>query len=139
MEQLWWDQWIVQVFPNLVPYKRWKTERRNPQPNDIVLILYDKKVSKGEYRLGRILRTYPDTHGVVRTVVVGMRGKARDRSATYTPQALDEYRLGVQRIAVICPVEEQNIEPDNGVHNSEQQQPILSIESTADGDLGKRG
>ena len=86
--------------------------------------------------MGRILRTYPDTHGVVRTVVVGMRSR-RDKSATYTPQVLDEYRLGVQRIAVICPVEEQNIEPDNGVDASEQ--PVLSIGSTADGDLGERG
>ena len=128
----------MQVFPNLVPYKRWKIERRNPKPNDIVLVLYDKKVGKGEYRLGRILRTYPDTHGVVRTVVVGMRGRNKDRSATYTPQALDEYRLGVQRIAVICPVEEQHLEPNEGVDSSEQQ-PIPGIESAADGDLGGRG
>ena len=46
MEQLWWDQWIVKVFPNLVPYKQWRTEKRTPKPNDIVLVLYDKKVGK---------------------------------------------------------------------------------------------
>ena len=76
---MWWDQWIVQVLPHLVPYKRWKIEKRNPQPKDIVLVLYDKKVGKGDYRLGRILRVFPDVHGVVRTVVVGMCARDRNR------------------------------------------------------------
>ena len=109
---MWWNQWIAQALPHLVPYKRWKVERRNPQPDDIVLVLYDKKVGKGDYRLGRILKVFPDAHGVVRTVVVGMRTKDRNKNAEYVPQPLDEYRLGIQRIAVICPVEEQNIEPE---------------------------
>ena len=93
-----------------MPYKRWKIEKRNPQPKDIVLVLYDKKVGKGDYRLGRILRVFPDVLGVVRTVVVGMCAQDRNKTSEYVPRPLDEYRLGVQRIAVICPVEEQTIE-----------------------------
>ena len=110
IETMWWDQWIVQALPHLVPYKRWKIEKRNPQPKDIVLVLYDKKVGKGDYRLGRILRVFPDVHGVVRTVVVGMCARDRSKTSEYVPRPLDEYRLGVQRIAVICPVEEQTVE-----------------------------
>ena len=72
IEQAWWDQWLTQVFPNLVPFKRWKIEHRNIQPKDIVLVLYERKVVKGSYRLGRILSVHPDIHGKVRTVTVGM-------------------------------------------------------------------
>ena len=38
-----------------------------------VLVLYDKKVSKGEYKLGRVTKVYPDCNGIVRTVTVGFR------------------------------------------------------------------
>ena len=62
------------------------------------------------YKLGRILSVHPDDHGVVRTVTVGMRGKDKGVGAlTYVPKALDEHKLGVQRVAVICPVEEQDL------------------------------
>ena len=74
---------------------------------------YGKSFGKGEYRLGRVLQTHPDTHNVVRTVTVGVRGK--DRSAkdlTYVPRALEEHCLGVQRLSVICPIEEQTLSDD---------------------------
>ena len=109
IETAWWRQWIVQVLPNLVPYRRWKVEHRSPKPGDVVLVLYDKKVGKGDYRLGRIISVHPDSHGCVRTVVVGVRSKDRDKSAVYVPKPLEELRLGVQRIAVIYPVEEQDL------------------------------
>ena len=108
IEQTWWNQWIAQALPQLVPYKRWKTEHRSPRPDDIVLVLYEKKVGKGEYRLGRVLKVHPDSHGIVRTVTVGMRGKDKGKTLTYIPKPLDEYTLGVQRIAVILPAEEQD-------------------------------
>ena len=109
MEQTWWQMWIVQALPNLVPYRRWKTEHRSLRVDDIVLVLYDRKLGAGVYRLGRILRTCPDAHGRVRTVVVGMRKRIRDKGADYAPAKLEEHTLGIQRIAVICPVEEQTL------------------------------
>ena len=109
IETAWLQQWIVQVLPNLVPYRRWKFEHRSPQPGDIVLILYEKKVSIGDYRLRRILSVLPDYHGLVRTVVVGVRAKERDKSAGYVHKPLEKIQLGVQRIAVIYPVEEQDL------------------------------
>ena len=106
---LWWKQWIAQVLPFLVPYKKWKTEHRNVQKRDIVLVLYDKKIKKGEYRLGRVLNVHPDMHGRVRTVTVGLRRRDRRENALpYNPKPLDELTVGVQRLAVICPAEEQS-------------------------------
>ena len=57
-------------------------------------VLYDKKVAKGTYRLGRILRVKKDERGVVRTVVVGLRKHDR-REATmpYIPKPLEELPL----------------------------------------------
>ena len=108
LEDTWWSQWLVQAFPHLVPYKKWKSDHRNLQPNDIVHVLYDRKVAKGTYRLGRVLSVHADVHGVVRTVTVGLRRQDRRETALpYAPKALEEVTLGVQRVCVILPVEEQ--------------------------------
>ena len=55
LESAWWRQWIHQALPHLVPFKRWKAEHRNLKPKDIVLVLYDRKVGKGVYKLGRVI------------------------------------------------------------------------------------
>ena len=108
LEDMWWNQWIVQALPHLVPYKRWKTEHRSLCVGDIVLVLYEKKVGKGTYRLGRVTSVHPDSHGVVRTVTVGMRKTdKREKLLPYVAKPLVEVKLGIQRVAVICPVEEQ--------------------------------
>ena len=68
-------------------------------------------MGKGVYKLGRVLKVHPDAHGVVRTITVGMRrSDVREPTLPYVPKALDEIKLGVQRVAVICPVEEQNVD-----------------------------
>ena len=61
---------VIVVSPHLVPYKKWKSDHQNLQVNDIVHVLYDRKVAKGTYRLGRILAVHADTHGTVRTVLL---------------------------------------------------------------------
>ena len=108
---------MVQALPHLVPYRRWKSEHRSLRVNDIVLVLYEKKVSKGTYKLGRITDVHPDAHGRVRTVTVGMRGKDASSNATYVPKALEKHRLGIQRIPVICPAEDQDLDAED--RNSE--------------------
>ena len=51
IEETWWCQWYSQVLPHLVPYRRWKVEFRALQEGDIVLVNYDKKLKKSEYKL----------------------------------------------------------------------------------------
>ena len=109
LEQAWWDQWVVQALPHLVPFRRWKSEHRNIQTGDIVLVLYEKKVSKGTYKLGRLLESHPDAHGHVRTITVGIQGKDKANALTYVPRPLEQHRLGVQRVAVVLPVEDQDL------------------------------
>ena len=58
---------------------------------------------------------HPDIHGRVRTVTVGLRRRdKREAILPYRPKPLDEMTLGVQRIVVICPVEDQ-VEDGNSV------------------------
>ena len=108
IEDTWWRQWIVQALPHLVPFKKWRQEFRSVKKGDIVLILYDRNIGKGDYRLARVQEVYPDVHGVVRTVRVGFRRRnAREASLPYVVKPLEEMDLGVQRLAVISPIEEQ--------------------------------
>ena len=59
-------------------------------------------------KLGRVLHVHKDLHGIVRTVTFGVRGKAgADKALPYVPRPLDDIVLGVQRLVVICPMEEQ--------------------------------
>ena len=111
IEDTWWRQWFTQALPHLMPFKKWRTEHRNVQVGDIVLVMYDKVVGKGDYRLARVLRTHPDVHDRVRTVTVGFRKRnVREPILPYVAKPLEELTLGVQRLAVISPIEEQQTE-----------------------------
>ena len=65
------------------------------------------------YRLGRVVDTHPDNHGITRTVTVAVRDrKGLDKepaSVCRTTKAI--VRTGVQRIVVLLPVEEQSALP----------------------------
>ena len=112
LEELWWSQWMRQVFPSLVPFRKWKSEHRNPCVGDVVLVQYSSKVGKGDFRLARIAEVHPDRHGAVRTITVKMRPRdAREKVLDDPPYLHPKppilLRLGVQRVCVLLPVEEQ--------------------------------
>ena len=68
----WWERWIQDVLPTLVPCKRWKDTRKNLKPGDIVMMKYAGQIND-DYRLARVLEAFPDKKGLVRTVKVGYR------------------------------------------------------------------
>ena len=114
LETLWWQQWLKEVFPSLLPYRRWKTEFRNIQVGDVVLVQYASKIQKGDFRLARVSEVHPDPHGVVRTVTVAMRPRdSREKVTTEPPHLKAEapflLRLGIQRVVVVLPIEEQDL------------------------------
>ena len=43
LEQAWWDMWIVQALPHLVPFKKWSM-----RVGDVVLVLYEYYVLRWE-------------------------------------------------------------------------------------------
>ena len=102
----WWDRWIQDVLPTLVPCKRWKDTRKNLKQGDIVMMKYSG-VIRNDYRLARVLDVYPDKKGLVRTVKVGFRRRdKREKPSVYWKKALVEEIVAVQRLALLQAVGE---------------------------------
>ena len=121
---LWWKNWMIQVWESLVPVDKWRTVHRNVMVGDIVLVRYTSKVTKPEFRLGKVTRVFPDDKGRVRDVEVitrSRRGQLEDL-LEYKPRKFDEQKLPVQRLAVMLPLEEQEGLPpaDESLHLCEE-------------------
>ena len=68
----WWDKWICQVLPTLIPVKRRKAKQVNLCESDVVMMLYPGNL-KNDYWLARVVKVYADSKGLVRTVEVVYR------------------------------------------------------------------
>ena len=49
-----WRRWTRDVFPLLVPRKKWNSERRNVRVNDVVVV-QDGTAIRGKWRVGRVI------------------------------------------------------------------------------------
>ena len=85
-----WKQWSKDVFPLLLPRKKWNVEKRNVKVDDFVIVS-DNNVVRGKWIIGRIIEVYPGQDGKVRNVRVR------------TPSG--DYSLPVTKIVVIQPAE----------------------------------
>ena len=66
-----------------------------------MLIKAEKKFGKAQFRLGKVEKTLPDSHGTVRTVIVSTRNRRQG-----VRQGRVDSEIGVQRLVVILPVQE---------------------------------
>ena len=85
-----WKRWQRDVFPSLVPRKKWKVEKRNVRVDDIVII-QDPNAVRGRWITGRIINVFPGRDGRVRNVKV--------KTATSC------YERPITKIAVLYPAE----------------------------------
>ncbi|XP_066016486.1 uncharacterized protein [Pocillopora verrucosa] len=85
-----WKRWTRDVFPTLVPIKKWHVENRNVAVDDIVTVA-DQNAVRGKWAVGRVTKVHPGADGRVRNVTV--------KTAT------GEYSRPVTKIAVIHPAE----------------------------------
>ena len=103
----WWRAWYSQVLPTLVHCTRWRKEVRNIEVGDIVFMFYPSSI-KDEYRLARVVETFPDQKGLVRSVRVSYRRRdKRESSLTYKSKPPIEEIVAVQRLSVLLPKSEQ--------------------------------
>ena len=108
------------MFPNLVPCTKWKTENRNVEPGDIVLIKYPS-IKIADYQLGEVTDINIDNRGLVRTVFVKRRRKnAREAANKYVPNMIID-PIGVQRLVVIVPRCERKDLTDSNVKKAANQ------------------
>lgn len=66
ISDLFWKRWLKEYLPLLQERQRWTKERRSLVPGDIVLVA-DSTAPRGSWPLGRILETFPDRRGLVRS------------------------------------------------------------------------
>ena len=85
-----WKCWNRDVFPLLVPRRKWNTEKRNVRIDDIVIVS-DHNVVRGKWTLGRIIHVYPGADGQIRNIKV----KTME----------SELRRPINKIVVIYPAE----------------------------------
>ena len=85
-----WQRWNRDVFPALVPRKKWQVEKRDVRIDDMVIVA-DSSAIRRKWTIGRIIEVYPGPDGRVRKVKVK------------TPTV--EYSRPITKIAVIHPAE----------------------------------
>lgn len=64
-----WNRWVKEYVPTLLPYKKWTEEMRNAEIGQLVLIS-DEKLRRHQWTLGRIVSVQPGRDGLVRSVMV---------------------------------------------------------------------
>ena len=100
----WWERWIKQVLPTLIPVKRWKHKKGNLEIGDVVMMLYPGNI-KCDYRLAKVTDVHPDPKGLVRTVTVSYRKRdSREDAKAYKSKPLVNEKVSVQRLSLLVPV-----------------------------------
>ena len=106
----WWRRYYDEIFYDMLPYSKYRDSKRhrNIRVNDICQLYYNNTF-KPEYRLCRVVKTHPDMHGDVRTVdVQTYKRDVRDKKKPYRYKEPDIQTVGVQRLCLVLPVEEQS-------------------------------
>ena len=64
-----WHRWVREFLPNIIHRQKWFQKQRNMQKDDVVLLV-DESLPRSRWALGRIMDVYPDSKGLVRSVLV---------------------------------------------------------------------
>ena len=76
-----WRRWQNEFVPNLLQRQKWFEVKKNLQVNDIVLVVQNTQ-QRSKWVMGRVLETFPDRTGLVRTVLVKMQANVIKRPIT---------------------------------------------------------
>ena len=98
-----WKRWCELYAPSLIRQNKWCGAGRNLKPDDVVLVS-DRNLLRGKYRLARVLEVYPGVDGQVRKVSLAYKNFAPG-------EAMSEYKgvgdtvitRAVQRLALLVP------------------------------------
>lgn len=78
LSDLFWKRWIREYLSLLQECQKWMKPRRNFVVGDIVVIM-DPTAPRGSWSLGKIIQTYPDKKGFVRSVQLKTKTGLLDR------------------------------------------------------------
>lgn len=102
MVQHFWKRWKTDYLMQLVNRVKWNKQSRNLEVNDLV-VLSEDNVKAGEWKIGRIIKTFPGSDNRVRSAIVriGMGYDKRNNIITA------EYKRPITKLGLLLPREEQ--------------------------------
>ena len=104
----WRKNWLAAVFPDMVPRTKWKVSQRNVRVGDLGHLHYEEKLGAQTWRMARVVAVKTGEDNLVRTITVNFRPRHKSNfGKDYVSKPADEMEIGVQRFAVLLPVEEQ--------------------------------
>ena len=108
-------------FPTLIRRQKWHHDKRNIKVDDVCM-LKDSNAMRGEWRMSRVLETYPDEHGKVRNVKLKVPPPGLDGSRVYRSPAMSEVERHVSNVIVIVPNDDEDDLEDleTGIGGSEE-------------------
>ena len=103
--RLWWKLYSHDVFPLLVPLRKWQLVGEVVDLGAIVMVQYTAKFARDRYRLARVMEIKKGRDGLVRSVLVGMRDqrKGAREPALQSRAGLSLLEMPVQRLIMILP------------------------------------
>ena len=118
-----WTNWTKLFFPTLLRRQKWHHSVRNVRKGD-VCVIKDQNAMRGEWRMARVIETYPDEHGVVRNVKLISPPPGLDGSRDYRSPAMSELERHVGNLVVIVPndddMDDVANDDDLGIGGSEE-------------------
>ncbi len=78
---LFWKRWVHEYLPLLQERQRWTKERRSFMPGEVIVVA-NSTAPRGSWLLGRILKTFPDKKGLVRSVSLQTKTSVIERPVT---------------------------------------------------------
>ena len=102
VEKIWWQNWIKECLPTLLPARKWKIKSKNLNVGDVVL-LSSPTAHKSEYILAKVTEVFPDKKNLIRTVKIKYRRKNSREAADKCNSKMNEELVSVQRLILIEP------------------------------------
>ena len=97
----WWNIWMRDVLPTLVPCKRWKKPQYNLQIGDIVMVTFPGNITN-DYRIAMVTNVFPDEKKLVRTVEISYRRRnKREPPSVYRSKPLVKEVCHVQKLSLL--------------------------------------
>ena len=106
-----WSNWTTLYFPTLLRRQKWHHEKRSVRVGDIC-VLRDQNAMRGEWKLCKVLKVFPDSNNVVRNIeVVVPPPSSLTGDIDYKKDAaMISMKRHVKNVVVIVPKEKQKVE-----------------------------
>ena len=76
-----WQRWMREYLPHIGSRHKWFSKEKNLKEDDVVIVI-DPDARRRDWKVCRIIRTYPGADGLVRVVDVKLGNKILKRPIT---------------------------------------------------------